>query len=50
MMKMTRIANNEFMIRHTELDKTKIESVVVIEYVFYLYYNSIRAILLAKET
>lgn len=49
MMKMTRIANNEFMIRHTELDKTKIESVVVIEYLFYLYYNSIRAILLAKE-
>lgn len=49
LMKMTRIANNEFMIRHTELDKTKIESVEVIEYLFYLYYNSIRAILLVKS-
>lgn len=48
LMKMTRIANNEFMIRHTELDKTKIESIEVIEYLFYLYYNSIRAILLVK--
>lgn len=48
MLKMTKIANNEFMIRHTEMDKTLIDSPIVLEYLFYLYYNCLRAILLSK--
>lgn len=49
MVKMNEISNNHFMIRHTEIDKTTIESPIVIEYLFYLYYNCIRAILLSKQ-
>lgn len=44
-----KIANDYFMIRHTEVDKTKIESEEVLEYLFYLYYNCIRVILKSED-
>lgn len=36
---------NEFMIRHTEIDKKTINDTDFIEYLFYSYYNNIRLIL-----
>lgn len=47
--KMLRIANEDFMIRHAEVGKTKIESPIVLEYLFYLYYNAIRSILKIRK-
>mgnify|MGYP003506794226 FL=1 len=41
----TRIANNDFMIRHTEIGIKEIKTEETLEYLYYGFYNNIRALI-----